>query len=1526
MKKSFMTRVLAVSLSAAMAFSVSSASNLMTASAASTVNLKTTFKTLKVNQTYKMTLKKNTLNWKITKVTTTNKKICTVYGKTASSVMLKGKGVGRAKITVKVKTTKRKYPKNIKNMKCTVNVKAADPSVEDVAFSATAAANSNTEVRVNFTKAVDAAAVENFKIAEENVSVSKAELSEDKKSVLLTIAGAEYSKNYNLTVTGIKVGGTVQADQKLTFTTPSPEVLNPTTLTAERAILKSDGQDATTITFKITDKDGKPLTEKGMEVRFTTNLGKFATDRVSIQNGEAKVMYTSEALSENHTAVITATIIEAPADTKLIGTTATTSITLMPNPDQIDDTSIGATLTSITAPTADRIYAYFNKEVNAEDFKIGDKPNTKKFAAEIKSGLDNGYGEGSTMEEHEIVGILPVENDKTALQLLVNKPMVDNSIVKVDFENKTQTNGIYIPKNTAYCKLTDARQPAVVSINAENQREIKIEFSEAVLRSMDCEKGYNSQGVREDALAAENLENYQIDGIQLSNEQYWGEFDVKTEREATTTGTDATTLKRFSEKDRKDDNNRKGEITVGKYGDRNVVTIKLGRKQYLKPGTHRISIANVGDWAAKTDKERNIVSTEGFDFDIAEDTSTPNFTVTAMSPEQYLLEFNSEIVTTSDSDRITTDDSSLVASVLKLEAKNANGTWSEISNSDGSGKNPIMVSRVKEDDTLTNKYLVEVMRDWTQVYNTSNTRDNYYRHNYRLTIDADKIQNPVNGLKNPALSVEITDDVIRTPDGKSPEIEKIEDAEGNIGSYNVFMTEPVKLSASANEETLTPSQTQSQNSTLGVAAPEAQFVHAGDGRTVEGIIETNVFMDAYDQIINVAPETELSNGEWTLYVRSISDDVGNTAATLSKTISIDNPVTETDFNVVWAAVGYDPGAYVYSQAENYGKAIENAEKNNNSQGNCIYVKFNKPVTLFGSSTNAQSISNYTLNGSPLPTGTEIRAHIKGYDDSVGENAGITDSVTIVLPKDRYAGSTGSGNGIYTVSTLNTMLNISKTVTCSTTNELLNNGGMIRIPFQFGSGVKNIHGNMTSDKVSGNGNPYVAYPISSLDAKTDAVWGNAEDEIHVNEGGKIKDSSDGKSRDYYEKVKAALENEKYRKVILTHDIDLTSDEAVSVFGRGATLKINRAVDLDLNGYDITGNVTVTTNNLADRMYIYSSKANDQSVIKGKAGSDAVLTVNAGKIDDFWLKNVLVTRVNAGDPDYDPKENTVILLNDVWVNTFVIAEDSEVNGCINITDSDGFGLDNQAEATAIKGNIFVNGSGNANLKGNFENKNISINQAAKVYVSGAKLGGANVTVKASDTKLFIDQATLNNITSGNQPTITAAAKDVKVYLEGLTNSTEIKDKITFTVNKGCSFVTIDSDGNTTSGNPVGDASQNSPVAEALTKVDILPDGMPTVGDYDKDGNVVITTGALTVTDSGLKLAELKAQIRANFTSEGYDGKALEVTFSLNSSNLVEISGDYLKCKKDIDKVTAEDKFTVRLKYDGQTSTRTITIRKG
>lgn len=1517
MKKSFMTRVLAVSLSAAMAFSMSSASNLMTASAASTVNLHTTFKTLKVNQTYKMVLKNNTLNWKITKVSTTNKKICTVYGKTASSVMLKGKGVGRAKITVKVKTTKRKYPKNIKNMKCTVNVKAADTQTPDVAFSATAAANSNTEVRVNFTKAVDAAAVENFKITEANVSVSKAELSEDKKSVVLTIAGAEYNKNYELTVTGIKVGGTVQADQKLTFTTPSPQVTNPMTLTAERAILKSDGQDATTLTFKITDAQGNPLTDKGMEVRFTTNLGKFATDRVSIQNGEAKVMYTSEALDQNHTALITATIIEAPPTaTQLIGQSANTSISLMPNPDELDDTAIGATLTSITAPTADRIYAYFNKEVKAEDFRVADskEPNSKKFAATIKSGLDNGYGEGSTVTDHKIVGILPVENDPKALQILVDKPMVDNSIVKVEFENKTQTNGIYIPKNTAYCKLTDARQPAVVSINAEDQRTIKIEFSEAVLRQIDCD-GDGDGGVkdRQMALAAETLENYQIDGIQLSNKSYWGEFDINNDKEKVSNGTSTSTLKRLSSKEIGDDKNLKGEIKVGLHDERNIVTIKLGRKRYLGTGTHRLSIANVGDWAAKTDKERNIVSTEGFDFDVAANNDAPSFTVTAMSPEQYLLDFNTDIVPVSDNDNITTADSSSLSgeSVIKLEAKNANGTWSEISNvSTGTGKNNIMVSRVKEDGSFTNKYLVEVKRDWTDVYKTASTRDNYYRHEYRLTIDAEKIQNPVNGLKNPALAVELTDEIMRSADGKSPEIEKIEDAEGSVGSYNVYMTEPVKMSRNANKEGLTPSETQSQNQNqnqtqLGVPAPEAQFVHVGDGRTVEGVIDSELFVDAYDQIINIAPATELENGEWDLFVRSISDDIGNTAPTLIKRIEIDNPVTETNFRVVWAAVGYDENAYTYNRASDYGEAVK-AAANKGDQGNCIYVKFNKPVTLFGSSTNAQSVSNYTLNGAPLPTGTEIRAHIKGYDETVGTDVNVTDSVTIVLPRDRFSGSIGGSNGIYTVSSLNTMLNISKTVTCSTTNELLDNGGMIRIPFQFGSAKDTQDGLSTAivtDKSS-----EVVEPIKSLNIGTDAVWGNAKSEMWSNGDGKaIKNK-----QEYYEAVKEALDNEKYRKVILSDSINLSDDEAVSVFGRNKTLNIRRVVDLDLNGKTITGNVVINTDTAADEMHI-SSSANSGGTIVGT--DDAVLAVNAGRVEEFYLQNVTVRR-DASSTSTKP----VVLINDAWVNSFNIDKYSTVSGDIRVTDTNGFGLKNQGTITGEK--IAIDGSGVANLSGNLEGKNIEINQASEVRLSGATVDGTTkITVASSGAKVFLEGMT-------GKPQIVAAAKDIQVCLPA--GTTNVKDVATFVYETGCNFVQIDSDGKKTETNKFAEegAVEKTDIAYGLDNVDILPDAMVAVD--GKNGNVVVTTGAIS--PAGFSLTELRNTI----IERGLEDKDHhiiasrldDVTITLKSQNLVDLKDNVVTKKedKDIKDVTSTDEIIVRLKYGDHVVDRKITIKKG
>ncbi len=126
MKQKFMKKALAVALSTAMVFSASSVSGMQPASAAAKfVGLNTTFKTLKVGQKgYKLRLVNNTQGWKIKKVSTSDKKIATVYGKKASYVLLKGKSEGRATIKVSLKTNVRKK-NNTKVLKCRVKVVGA---------------------------------------------------------------------------------------------------------------------------------------------------------------------------------------------------------------------------------------------------------------------------------------------------------------------------------------------------------------------------------------------------------------------------------------------------------------------------------------------------------------------------------------------------------------------------------------------------------------------------------------------------------------------------------------------------------------------------------------------------------------------------------------------------------------------------------------------------------------------------------------------------------------------------------------------------------------------------------------------------------------------------------------------------------------------------------------------------------------------------------------------------------------------------------------------------------------------------------------------------------------------------------------------------------------------------------------------------------------------------------------------------------------------------------------------------------
>ena len=1510
MKKSFMTRVLAVSLSAAMAFSMSSASNLVTASAASTVNLKTTFKTLKVGQTYKLTLKKNTLNWKITKVTTTNKKICTVYGKTASSVMLKGKGVGRAKISVKVKTTKRKYPKNIKIMKCTANVKAADPGSTTEEFKVTnASANSNTEVRVTFSQAIDAAEMTNFTVSD-GVTVSKAELSEDKKSVLLTIAGAEYGKSYELTVNGIKVAGKDQAEQKVTFVTPTASEKYPTTLEAKDPILASDGHSQTLVTFTIKDANGNPITDKGVEVAFTTSLGKFAEQRVSIQNGVATVMYTSEALMETQTSAITATVVESDDNPELMGLTATSSITLTPNPDEFNIVPI---ITSITAPTADRVIAYFNEKVSASDFKTASgKLDHSKFTANIAYGFDNGFDElGSRVNNGaKVVGILDVPGSDNALQLLIDRPMTDNTNIAVTFENKTKASSLVSSANTVFTKLTDAHQPSALTAKGDGLRTVKINFSEAVLPSAYCggEGADATETAAQKVFAADNIENYLIDGRPLS---YWGvSAEPKAPDNETPDDTSSNIKKESSKKDTtKTGNSEKpGEIQVGSYKDgednRHVVTIKLSRERFLEPGTHSLTISNVGDWAAKTDRERNIVNTQTFDFTVENNDVIPTFEVEEQSPEQWLLKFNSDIEPVSET--LTTPNSQYTdqASVLQLQEL-VGSSWVTISDSDAAGKNPIRVSQVDD----TRNYVVEVRRDWTQVYNTSSTKQNYFNKQLRLHIDAGKIVNIANNKQNGTIDIPLDGTIMRTPDVVSPEIGEVtpaEDTSGNVlDSYNVKLSEPVKLSdgtdgaGGANGEGLTPSQIQSANSSnsnnQGVPMPSAQFIRVDNGQTVEGVITSNVFVDAYDTTINVAPESALSAGKWRLVLSSISDDYGNTASTVAHEIDVTQESVTTNFKIVWAAVS-DQLAY----AENHIGP---------QRGRYIFVKFSKPVTMTGNSVNAGVTGNYTVNGATLPTGTQIRANIVGYDD----HDGVTDSVTIMLPTGNVNAGLGA-TGDYTVDGRNAMLNVSRAIT-ATTGENLSNGGLIRIPFQYGSA--------TNDDGYND-------QIETLTPKTDAVWGNDHSETYAG-----ADSL----RDYFKDLKSALENDKYRRVILTAPLDLTNTDnnqsdaqkdAVAVFGRSHTLTIKRAVDFDLNNNTINGNVVVSTTDAVNRIRLYSSKG--RAIINGYVNNKenvATLTVDAGSAKEFLLDNVAVNKAGNGN---------ALNINDTWKASFV--NNGQINGKIRITDSNGCGFKNEnaVDGFTADTSLIIDSTGDINLKGDLrlleKGEGIKVNQAAKLSfgvdskdeTSNCDISRVNIVVKAPAARVIFTPVAIINGAH-----LTAEADNVRVQLPQA-----LVDKMTFSTDRGGKIIAVDKDNKEVTSDSKDavkvESFMNKPIGvsgvqKALENLDVQTG---VIGDKKVDSTVTVSCGAISggsyrvYGDAGLIQTIKDASFK---DANGKDAKGIVANYTLLSNNLMERDGDVFKPKKDWEKEKEDVSDTIRvtLAYDGYTMVKYIKVTR-
>ncbi|UFJ61984.1 Ig-like domain-containing protein [Brevibacillus sedimenti] len=759
-----------------------------------------------------------------------------------------------------------------------------------------------TELKVTFNHAIDAAAAENFKIP--GLNVESASLDETKKVVTLKVSGAEAHKTYELTATGLKVNGTTIADIKKTFEMPDATELFKLSVKAADPVLKADGASKTLVTFEVKDAAGNPITAGDIEVAFSTTYGSFAEKRVTVQNGVATVLLTSEFLTSDVNANIIAQIVEA-ADKDLIGLKAETTVVFSPNPD---DVVIGEkpVIASAGASQADRVVVYFNKDIDLKYF-IDEKGKLKddiKF--EVYGNVPNS-GDVSALTPLKVAGVLPVAGNSKGLTLVLDKSefLTDNANVFVKFVDST--NGVSQESKASLFKLTDARQPAMLSVQVQDLRTLKVTFSEAL-----------------DENSVKTYGNWSIDGVKLNNTDY--------------------------------------EISVGDFipnaqggeDTRHVVTIKK-KTGYFGAGTHSLQAAKIGDWAAKSDSN-NIANTQTLDFNIPVDETVPTATVEVQSPEQWLVDFNVAV----------DEDAASAANTFELQVYNEDSKeWDTITDP------ALKVTKVDDD-----KFLIETKKDWTKVHNTSTSGKNYFNFKYRLHVAASSFTNAGNGKQNAELNLLLEGKMLK-PDVVSPEIKDIVEVTAGT-EFKAIMSEPVKLIDSDEDETLAENQS-------ALPEPKAEFIAADNSETIPATVVG--YADAYDQEIIITPAKQLKAGEWTLVLRSISDDIGNTAASLTKTFTVaGEPDQAEEFKVLWAFADVDADLVVEDV---------DSDGDGDNENDYIFLTFSAPFSTTGDFKNVLKTANYTLDGKDLPVGSQVVANIEGYNG--------TNAITIILPDGTLKG-------------------------------------------------------------------------------------------------------------------------------------------------------------------------------------------------------------------------------------------------------------------------------------------------------------------------------------------------------------------------------------------------------------------------------------------------------------------------------------------------------------------------------------------
>ncbi|WP_114571715.1 hypothetical protein [Exiguobacterium flavidum] len=847
-----------------------------------------------------------------------------VLPKTVAVKMKSGKVVQRTIVVSKPDTSKAgkfylTYSLSSTNSKLTGKI-AYEVKAAPVVASLSVKALSKSKLEVTFKDAVDSVHASNFTI--EGARVNGADISADGKKAILEVHDLEIGKEYTLEIKGVPINGKRTDLGSVKFQSISAQALWDLKVIPKKSSIIADGATSTEVEFALYDKTTGQIdvNADNLVLEVSSSHGSFSNitkNRITLQNGKATGVLRSEASSKALDVKISAEVMEASGDYKaLIGKVlGHGSMKFEP---VAHNAVRSLTLMKADSNEADRVTLFFDNPVLLSDFIYLDtsgKPIVDHHGRQLlKSGVKLDISQDHH-DKSDIRGIRLVPGNDKAIEVILEKSSVLKDNKTVDVHAEIPNSAGKILKSHESFKLTDARDPEATAVSVQGLNQLVVRFSEGI---------YDA--------------NFKIDGIFTEPGDFevkFGEFDARNMLD----NRDVATL---TLKDGYDDGKHRG---------------------YFKAGDHSLQISSVRDFASLSDSA-NLGTTQTLNFTVRADETKPKATVKVESPEQFRLTF----------DKILKESADDLRSKLSIEVY------------DYHGKKWVKADKLRGKFTLervghTNEYVMELSEDWTRIYDTNRTGRNYYNDKYRIVIDKYAVTNIHNGEKNDDILLDLNyaGSPLNEPDVKSASIKSI-DYSGVKDLFVVSMDEPVKLfGKDAND---TPNEDQYR-----IPMTSVQFIGKdkyGHTVTIPGKV-LGYYGEAKDDMrFLVAPDGDSlqkivdagGSQVWKLVVKSLSDDVGNTVATLSKDFMVEKtPVKDTPFAIA---------------QDRYGNYLAEGHFDGPTK-DIVTITFTEGVQHRGGVYDATNVMQYTLNGKTLPKGSSVS--VNNYDGKDGY-----ETVTLVLPE------------------------------------------------------------------------------------------------------------------------------------------------------------------------------------------------------------------------------------------------------------------------------------------------------------------------------------------------------------------------------------------------------------------------------------------------------------------------------------------------------------------------------------------------